>query len=833
MAINIYSEKYDSNNVLKANAGDWIEGEIEFSATVDHNVTEFNKLYYRDVTGNGGGIYELRISQGDWKNEGFSIGDTIEIEVRLDLIFNGSTYGYDTTKYTGVIANFTSATTLILTGALQPTNVSYPVVPFSVPWTVIEFPGARHYITGNFPRIYEYLTAVVRKVSRPEQIDFSFNLNANGNTSQNSIIDSQVNRFVYELPQTTSFSVYQMQQFGNKSGGWIKDVKIQQLTDSGATTTWKIRFKFFQWGIVQDGFVEPDYYSGINCISPIGNVKVYSKINNPNGILSQNTTNTNADTGGYDEVYNGGINPFNVDFIEWKDNLGNVINGLDYTGESTFRAIIETGGTQTLNHRYRIGLAWRPEDSDYYSNLLTNLGDNLIINAPENLFIANGVIDTNTYLGNSNNSGAKWDLTNLKFEITGTKLEVTGKVVPNQQCENLFSTILDGGRRSTLWIALGTDVNIDGGGNKLLPIKNRVSLKLSDTDNIDAPIVGVQIPNVISQTLLDHNGNNITNNSVDNTTTEDDILYKSEFLLVDNIQYEGLKAVISAFNHVTNESFELESFYFDFSNVVNQNGQFQPNITLQRSFNLPPTTDRNIVSLKRKSSLDVSGKYGIELQYGFLNDWRYWLSQLNVNNDFFDITQPYNGKNKNWQRFYSGRWTLRLSYYTTVNDVEDYNHYIFKIRPYEDDADVSTSVNFTVLSNGTTPNELVKDELIEIEATFTWDENFDDEWVEFTVEDFEAGNRWVISSVLEQGNIGINPLKPTTGNTKIEVAGTGTNILVCKALIDTSLISSNKVSLGFRVYSAPNESGEITEETKLTEDGSVKLTENNLIKIIE
>jgi hypothetical protein len=115
---------------------------------------------------------------------------------------------------------------------------------------------------------------------------------------------------------------------------------------------------------------------------------------------------------------------------------------------------------------------------------------------------------------------------------------------------------------------------------------------------------------------------------------------------------------------------------------------------------------------------------------------------------------------------------------------------------------ISTAVTLTVLSDGTTPTNLVDDELIEVQCVFTWTGfNFTNEWVEFTIEDFEAGNRWVISSVLDQGNVAQNPLKPISGATKIDVTGTGTNILTCKALVDTNVVSANKVSMSFRVYS--------------------------------
>jgi hypothetical protein len=846
MAINITNEKYNGVAGLKANVGDWVDGQIDFAVTVEHEFNDTNKMYYRDATGSGGGVYQLEWTAGNWESEGFGGGDEIEIEVRtvvhrIDSVTGGLTFlGTPQVKYKQTISYLDSdPTKCVLNGPLELVNpiidASYPIIPFSNPSDAIEFPDSYYDNVGFYPDgdalQYQYNIGSVRKLSRPEEIEFYFNLNQNGSTGQASVINGQVNRFLHVLPTAANFSAQVMTQVSNPSGGYFKNITIQQTEDAGATTKWSVKFKFMQWGLVESGYSEPDYYDAADCLAPIGLIKVFSLAGNPNGVLEANTSSITGNTGGYDESYNGGVSAFTKTSLQWYDSLGNPINGLDYSGVCTFEGVVEVGATQSPNHRYKIGLAYRPEDSDPYSTTSLNVGENLLVNAPENLFVPDGVVDSSTYLGEANVDGAKWDFSNIKISLVGTTVVVSGTVTANSAADTYFSSIADGGRTTTLWLSLGT-VAETSSGTPEMPILGRVSLKLSNTDNIDAPIIGVQIPNVISETLLDHDGNSITDNSVDNTTTEDDILYVSEFLLPENTAFSGMKARISAYNNSTQEEFVLEETDVSFAATVTSGGIIQANEVFPRGFNLPPTTDRNVISIIRKASLDTPGFAGYELNYGFLNDWRYWLEQTNVNSDFYDSSEPFNGFNKNWQNFYSGDWLLRLSYFTELAGVEDYNHYSFKIRPYEDDVDVTASTLLTVLSNGTNPTSLVPNELIEIQQTFTWNDNFTDEWVEFTVEDYESGNRWVISSVLDQGSISANPLKPTTGNTKIEVSGTGTNVLVCKANIDTSLISVNKVSLTYRVYSSPNESGDLDLLTKKTTDGIAKKTTDDVTKLI-
>jgi hypothetical protein len=804
-------------------------------------------MSYYDDTGNNGGAFELQWQQGNWEAEGFSAGDVIEIEVRIAVhrlhLSGGLTFmGYLQIFYTGTISYLTPDPRIVgLDGPLtlsDPAQAPYYIIPFATPQSIIEMPGSFYDDVGYYPNgdtlQYQYEHGSVRKLTRPKQIEFFFNLAPNNSTAQSSVINGQVNRFLHDLPASTSLVPQQMNQFNNPSGGYFKNVTITQTEDLGATTTWVIDYEFMQWGLVEDGYQEPDYYDATDCLAPIGLIRVYANIGNPNGVLEGTTTNNIGNTGGFNEHFNGGVNPFIVQSIQWTSASGANITALDYSAPSNFKAVIETGGTQTPLHGYKLGLAYRPEDSSVYTNSNFNLGANLLINAPTVLFRPDGTVDPTIYPGETNQLGANWDISDVKITIIGNNIEVEGTITPNGGAANYFSTIPDGGRKTTLWLSLSTAPAFLGTVQTPNTV-NRVSLKLFDADNIDAPVVGVQIPNVVSETLYDHDGNEITDNSVDNTTTEDDVLYKSEFKLPVDIEYAGIRTRISAYNNITGEEFILENRYLSLINTVIQAGVMQINETVSRNFSLPPSTDRNHISIVRKPSLDSVGFAGYELEYGYLNDWRYWLLQGNVNSFFYDATLDHDGLNKNWQRFYTGDWNLRLSYFTDLAGIEDFNNYVFKIRPYEDDVDVTESTFLTVLSNGTNPTALVANELIEVRATFTWNQLFVDEWVEFTVEDYESGNRWVISSVLDQGNISANPWKPTSGNTKIEVSGTGTNVLVCKANIDTSLISANKVSLSYRVFSKPNEGGGSIVAGKQTEAGIYKTIEgvSNTIKTIE
>jgi len=780
MALQIVNEKYNGQNALIANAGDWVDGELNFSCRFYRGSGTSNKVTWHTQGSN----YWFTSQVGDWGEQGFLAGDTITVS----YVFTG----IPITAFQNQSQTFTI---LYITGNEMYVDHAFLMNPVNTFQPTFEHIDGRDFPTDN------YVTGIAMLVDKaPASIDFEFNLTPSGSSLLNSLIDNELNRFQYDsVAGMTAGVPVSMTQLANKSGGLIKDVELTLVSTAlGGWRNYKITYKFIQWCFLQDGIEPPNYYDTSDCVAPICRVKAFAEYGNPNGVQTDTSENIEANTGFFDENYNGVLSLYANQNTTWIDSLGDPIDKLDNSGKSTFTAIIEAPNQVNPTSTYRIGLIWRPINSAYYANkVTTNLGENLLLLAPEIDFIADGTTDPTIYQGFEDENGARWDFQNIKFEITGVdELTVSGDVIPNAEATSLFAGVPSGGRKSTIWISLGDQAS-DG-----TLLSKRVSLRIFDEDNYDAPTKGVQIPNVLDEVLLDHAGNDITI-PLPQTTTEDDVLYRSNFQLIAGVQYEGVRARIHAYNTVTEESFTLEDIFFSFSSVPQISGIFQPNFITQRGFNLPPLSDRNHISLVRNPSLDAGALYALTLEYGYLSRWQYWLSQLNVDNDFFDIAEPFNGKNKNWQKFSnSGDWVVRISYYTRLDGVDDFNDQEVGIRPYEDDPTLSTQWDIEVLSTGATPTNLVNNELHEITATLTWTiGSFTNSWAEMTVEDFESGNRWVISSVLDQGGIANNPLKPIAGQTKLDMQFPSANIAVLKAYLDTNVISANKVCVSSRIYS--------------------------------
>jgi len=759
----INGESYDGINALYKNAGDWTDAEFNHTIRFSIGSGVSNTCTYTAI----GSQYILQFQSGSFGDEGFLPGDNII------LIFTYYSGGFTIPIQWAATVDYISGNQMFLVGP----------IPTAGPLT--------------FPTSGVLSGVLIVADKMPDAIEWQMNLTPNGSSILNSVLDSQINRFEYQAAATLPIGTPQpMTQLTNKSGGWIKDVEITYLGAPGDyTRDFKITYKFIQWGIIKDGMEPPNYYANADNLAPINKIRNFAQFGNPNGIIEAVSTNTEANTGYFDENYNGGINNYTPISIDWFDSLANPIDALDYSGPSTFIAVIDAPNQSNPQSTYRIGLAFRPIDGSQYQNKLTHAGKNLMINAPDLDFIADGVNIPGPFIGEQNDQGAQWDFENLTFTLTGpTELTITGQVTPNGACIAYFSNFPDSERKTTMWVSLG---------NYNLSIINddRVSLRLFDEDNIDAPTIGVQIPNVVDEILLDHAQIEITVPDPQ-TTTEDDVLYRSNLRLIDGIEYEGMRVRISAVNAVTEDEFTLENQFFSFQSVPFIAGQFQPNITQNRGFNLPPASDRNHIKIFREPALDIPGQYGITVEYGWLNDWRYWLEQSNVDNDFFDALEQFNGKNKNWQRFYlPSNWTLRVSYYTQVLGVQDFNHFNFGIRPYEDEP-VTTAISIFIPATATAPTNFVANTIHEVTAVLTWAIGaYTNPWAAVTVEDFEAGNRWLLSSVLAQGGISSNPLKPMPGLTELDLQIGPPNVATLKFLMDTNVITAPKISDTYRIYS--------------------------------
>lgn len=766
MAFSIITETYNSLAALYANAGSWVTGQIKVRS-------EFLVLssVSLPITVNGD-VVSLPAGY-DFGDYGFVTGDTISLTfTSYSLALGGTgtqTFSRTVTYVNGNLMYISS----VLSGSFS-NNKTYPT-------------------SGQVSA----MTISANKV--PQQIDFFFNLVESGTTGDESVIDTEVNRWMADVTSLAVSGSSNMTQLGDKSGGLMKDVTISRTADTGTAGIQKnytINFKFLQWGLVQDANEVPTWYDQAQCLAPYITVKSYSLLGNPNGVMFGHNGAVDANVGFLGENYNGGVNAYTLTSMNLTDANADIIAQIDYSGDTDFEATITTPGQLNATSTYRIGMFFSPVTDSLYKNNIYTLGQNLLLNAPDQNFLHSASPDVTVYAGYENADGVRFDLTNLQFSHAAGTLTVTGTIQPTAAAQDYFDALPDGERKLIMFVRIGDYL-------KTGTSSTEVNLPIYSDDCYDAPTLGVQHPYVLDKFLYDHGGVDVTDNTTPNTTTEDDMLYVQTFQLVEEEEYEGVRVAITAKNDTLDESFVLEEQFLSFANVPYVTGKHEANISLNRGFLLPPTTDRNVISLVRDSSLDVGALYGFELNYGFMNRWQYWLEQLNANTAFFDMTEDNNGLNKDWQHYQSTGWYLSIDTFYRKNGVDDFDYQSYDVRTYEDDPDVSCAVTITA-PDGANPTTWLNNTIHEVSAVFSWNNTFTNEWSEITVEDHEGNRVGFISSVLDQGNVLTNPLKPISGETKLKLTNGG-NTLTAEFLMDTNVISSNLIDLTYRVYSEPRE----------------------------
>ena len=705
--------------------------------------------------------------------------------------------------------------------------------------TITEVIGDTFYMSAPLPAPYDTETFPNGNISgmrismnvAPDSTEFIFNLATTSNPSEDSVIDGNKNIFKADnlgsLSVGSSMPMIQVGQF--KSGGHIENVSITLESVGGVrgiSRFYRINYDFIHLCDLHDGFEEPDNYP----LSPYHGIKNYTENGNFDGIQETNSPTTFGNLGAYDQNFTNGFNQYSLGSFFVVDFNGNPIDGIDYSNECRFTAVVPTTDQNTSTSVFQIGLGWRPRDSSRYKDKVGRLGDVLKWNVPAVNFSHSLVPDTTVYQGLTTD-GSRFDLTDIQFTVNASNVTIKGKVIPVNMVSFIESTtdpIPVDDRRVTIFAAIS---------NPLLDTNssNKVHLKLYDEDVIDAPTLGVQYPHVETEQLIDHGGNDITINTTANTTTNDDILYKSTFKLPKDTQFEGVRTRVFIKNDITQEEETLEDFFFDFSDTSNGvyiNGIHEYNNTINRNFLLPITSDRNKVSLTRLSSLDDASFYGMQLEYGFMSRIESWIANNNIPDFFFDQSLPNNGKNQNWARFTNADWQLFIAYYIRKNDIDDFQEYNIKTRPFNDDPNITWSSPIYTLSNGTQVSGIIKDSqnpdiICEIAVTHT--QGFDiNDWYELTLREKDGQVIGFISTEHDRDNIVIpNAIKPTTGNNRLEIVTTG-NTSVLKCVINTSQISVNNVYLLPRVHTKG-----IPKDYKMYEDGSFKQYENGDFKEYE
>ena len=770
MPINIQSRGYyrqdlpaNKINALIGNVGDDFRLEIGFdwNFNVQSNQTNLIQLYAQVL-----GSTQIELLNGNFINEGYYVGQSISVDVSRVVAGTPST-----------------VTTPTVITAVTPNSIQVPAV---LTTSDELYPS----ISGGIPANEENVSVVITNTSVPEGFDIQYNLPSNSNiNTPNSVIDGEQTRLSYSgidtIPLNTLFDLIQL---GNKSGMSIYGATGQKVSVNKVVVD--IRFKV-------TGHIDQTLFAAANCLGDFFNVKLYPQYNNPNVFISSEPANLLGNTGRFGENLNGGSTIYSLSSLSLSVG-SSIVSTVDQGQTTSFNIKLSQGGaTFTNSTTCRFEAFYYPLDiADYKNNSLSNAQNLMCTPFEYGQIIETTDAPTGTILGAENLDGARIDVNLLDTSINAAEMIVTGDLIPNAAFTSFINGKIVGNRRIVIYVSIGNSTLAAN-------LSDRTNILVFDGQMEVAPIEGIKIPSV-NQSLLDHNDNVITNSEDPNTTTGDDLLYNATFLATKDTVYEGVRTRVFAKKFPSGQEFDLEDHFFSFQNVPYVNGVHEPNLSVNRQFLLPSTFNRNKNALTRNSSLDTLTEYGLEINYGFLNDWRYWLAQPGISSDFFNALQANNGLNKDWQHYDSNAsWYIYIGLYLRKNGVDDFNLLRFKIRPYDDDPTVSRSTVYQT-ANGTVTTSLISGGIMTVTDTLSWNQPFSSEWFEVNISQEENQRIGYLSSVLNADTISQGILQPITGTSKIDVTLAG-NTAILKYNVNLLSLNANNLVLEVRAFSREND----------------------------
>jgi hypothetical protein len=412
-----------------------------------------------------------------------------------------------------------------------------------------------------------------------------------------------------------------------------------------------------QFTDLQNG-IKPSYFADVKCLKYATKFIGLYFANDPNNIQTGEASNVLGNTGWLDENFNNVPTKYTVDSVTHTDIYSTVLSGVELTtNENTFEIVIKnTTDTPFSNNNTKVELGFSlcPEATEY-KDLTKNVVENFAMDKAL-LTLGSAAIDGDLF------GTDEQIFKEVVATFTSTsEIKITGKFSLQQTLIDRVLTFLN--HRYFIYVITQDHTLATANADKvsLLVEANEFFQQLS-------------VPTLIqfNNNLYPHNNENLEPSIQTEYFPGDEIVFGSQIALNltgldgDLINFKTLKTEIYV-SDGTNE-FVLETFTYNFINDIKVNGVTFVNFTQNRNFKLPLNDDRRLISIQRRLDLDAGDVYYYEILYPFAFRWEYWVANAVVDNAFFDILEPQNGKNHFWDRFNDAGWTVNIRHTMLVDN---------------------------------------------------------------------------------------------------------------------------------------------------------------------
>lgn len=611
-----------------------------------------------------------------------------------------------------------------------------------------------------------------------EQLTLRHNLTNNSNQlNLGSVIDGENNVFEFNGIHTMGVgAIVQGVQLGLKSGGSYTGHEIERLADVGSKKVYRIALTYFLPDYEGDSLV-PDWFAGVEALKSVFEISAHTQTNNPNGVQKVSSSSHLGNTGWYNEEHNQGINDFTLTSLNIYDSLMNPIQTIDYSQVCNVSLVITGLVPPSPNVEVRFDLM--PDNTYYKNNQFSHLQNRHTSYINQSISLAFG------------RSGETIALQNLSTSVSGNSVTVDFQTNPNPA----FVNFINNGDPSQKNYRFSVTVQNATG------INNCVSLLVKEGQMEEAPIPDQPYNKVDEVGFIIH-PQIITD--VHSTTlesrTEDDIVFHSIFRLDKNVAWEELRLRTFVRRISDGAEFDLESKTIPFGQFPEVGGvlQFNYNEFLPQFLDSP---ERNKVEL-RLTGTSTALDYEVELISSMFNNWRHWLPNNNAFLDFYDLSLPNFGRSNEWVRYMQlAGYEIWTKGTLVLNGIGYYFEAQNIIKDYDEDFQGTTVINLYD-DNGTPVNALIAGQTMTIEAVHTLtSDTWVNPWGWISIRPYEDEINKRISTVWNWSSQDL-PLLPEVGNTVATLTIPSPNVAVVRAMVNTSGIDVNNVSIIARIEDA-------------------------------
>ena len=392
----------------------------------------------------------------------------------------------------------------------------------------------------------------------------------------------------------------------------------------------------------------PDYFKDFNCLKYIYEITLHKSILDPNYVQVSNEAFLIANTGDFDERFNGGDPEYNLISTTFKNLADDVIAQPDFTLINKVEIIINSaeGKFSDTNTKFTLQHAYIPTDSSEHTDTDTDVETNFMFDQA-----------VQTLGGVAVNGGGFGTQKQVFTDIEGEFIDInTMKVTALIDLSTDYKTRF-ASNDGNFYIGLTTqDHLLETELSDKVPINCVVSQYIIDNSN---PDVGT-----ISSEFFQHHSVDLDTypKSDVGTFVEDWQIAKSIFSIdtANGATVKGVEFRVYAEN-VTYGEFDLQLSSFSTESAPVVSGIQIIDVSETIGYKMAAGNVFNELVIKRRDDLDSGDDKFYEVDFPFKIRWEDFIALPEASEQFFNTNELENGLNNDWAHYYNAAgWTLKF-----------------------------------------------------------------------------------------------------------------------------------------------------------------------------